>query len=845
MNIWTVGIEEILKQFETSTSGLSDNKYNELVAKNGKNEMEYTKKKSPYITFLSQFKNPLILILLLVVVISFFTKDNTDGFIILGLLLVNAVIGFVQELKAQKSLEKLKKLVKMKVKVIRDGKISIQEAEDIVLGDLVILNKGDYVPADIRLLEAHNLLVNEATLTGESLEVGKDIRERPTNLEPQDIKNGVFQGTFISEGNGRGIVVATGKDTFLGMSVEVGGKKEIQTNFAKKFNLFGKILFVFVLVIAGAAFGINVYLGRDLLTSFMLGITLALGLAPETMPVILSVSLANAAIKLSKKSLLIKRLNVFEDMGNIDVICSDKTGTITTGVLKPIHFLNTKFDEDEKVREIGILCNANNPAVNSRIMPNVIDDALWNASNTKERMMLRNIKEVWDFDFNTRVMGVEDEESIIYIKGAYENIIEMSNLSVETRKGILEKLKRYEEQGGRLIGIGKKKLHEKVYTISKVNNLEIVGFIVLVDPPREKMEKEFLSLERLNISLKIISGDSENVTRAICEKVGLDISQGKIWRGEELEKLNNNQLQEVVNKYNIFSRVSPSQKVRIVEGIKNSGHVVGYVGDGINDVGALTVADVGISVDSGVDVAKDCADIIVLKRDLSTIVSGIKEGRKVFNNTMKYIFSTISSSFGDVITITFASLFLPFLPLLPVQVILLGFLSDIQDLTLSTDNVDEELISKPKNWDMAVFVRYVVFWGLLSTIFDFALFFIIRRVTNSPEEFRTVWMIESVLTAVLAELIIRTPRPFFKSKPSVYFFISSIFSCLLAIIIPYIPLVSGALGFTKPLLYLLGMALILTIVYMGILELVKRGYFKRFLGVEYKYSFLRSLIEQH
>jgi len=845
MNFWNSKIQDVLDELKTSPSGLPEDRYNELLLHSNRNDSNNFKKKNPFVIFISQFKNPLILILLLVVLVSFFTKDNVDGFVILALLMVNAILGFWQEEKAQKSLEKLRKLIKMRSKVLRAGKIKIVEAEDIVLGDIIILNKGDYIPADIRLIESNNLIVNESSLTGESLEVEKDINSIPKDFEPQDIKNSVFQGTFVTEGNARGVVVAIGKETFLGRSVQIGDKKEEQTNFAKKFNQFAKLLFIFVLIITILAFAINVFLGRDVLASFILAVTLALGVTPETMPVILSVSLASAAMRLSGKNLLIKRLTVFEDLGNIDVICSDKTGTITTGVLQPSHFLDLNLKENEDVERFSLLCNANNPTVDSRIMPNSIDDALWNSVDNKLRKDLGTLKKVWDFDFDTRIMGVEDSNNVVYVKGAYESIIERSILGSEKKKSILEKLKSYEDQGGRLIGIGKKAVSKEPEKISEVKDLEIVGFVVLVDPPREKMLKEFHNLEKLNIVLKIISGDSENVTRSVCNKVGLEIVEDKIWEGEELEKLNDIQLEEVVNKYNVFTRVDPEEKLKIVEAIKIKGHVVGYVGDGVNDVGALKIADVGISVDSGVDVAKDCADVIILQRNLETIVLGVKEGRKLFNNTMKYIFGTISSSFGDVITITFASLFLPFLPLLPVQVILLGFLSDIQDLALSTDNVDEELISKPKNWDMSIFVRYVMFWGVISTLFDFAQFFVIRKITNSPEMFRTIWMIESILTALVARLAIRTPRVFFKSKPSTYLLVSSFISSALAIALTYLPIGAYAFGLVSPIPYLLVTAIGITIVYLIVLEVVKRGYFEKFLGVEYNTSILKSLLIQH
>lgn len=842
MSYWSVPFKDLFARFESSERGLSHAQVTQKLKKYGTNEIAIKGKKTWLKILIAQFANPLIVLLLSVVVFSLVTQDSLNAFVIFFMIGINTVLGFSQEYKAHKSIEKLQNLLVIKSKVLRDGKIIFLNSKQVVPGDIVTITKGDYVPADMRLIEVENLIMNEATLTGESRDIAKSLSVVDEKYdEPQLITNGAFQGTYVSEGVGIGIVVATARNTFLGQTIQLSKDESEKTNFMKKLEKFSNILFLFVICITVIVFIINISVGRDIISSLILGITLALGLAPETMPVVLSIALATAGYDLSKKNLLIKRLNVFEDLGNIDVICADKTGTITQGILTPEHFFDKNFLESHEVKYYGGLCNAYNPALNFRIAPNQIDEVLWSNLKEVEKQTLTEIHvdKVWNFSYETRLMGVVTKNTqgqLLVVKGAFEQILEMCDVSQKEKKDILDKLHSYEAVGYRITGIAKKIVSSIPHSLEDVTKLELVGFNLLSDNPRDNMKHVFSKLEQLSVHLKIITGDSPEVTKDICEKVGLEISKNTILSGEDLEQIKLKSYGEflrTVNEYNVFARVAPQQKLEIVKALKELGHVVGYVGDGINDVGALKIADVGITVQNAPDVTKDCSDIIILDRELTTIINGVVEGRKIFNNTMKFIFSTMSSSFGNVITITFASFYLKFIPLLPVQIIMLDSVTDFQHLAIAGDPVDPELLDKPRNWDMKIFTESTIFWGIISTVFDMILILVITSVTSSAILFRTTWLIESVLTELVATFSLRTPRLFFKSKQSPLMLLSSLVPFLFILIIPFTAIGEQFFGMTPPSINVLIIVFALVATYLGALELLKRRYFQRFWGIDY------------
>ena len=839
MNILSDKIEDIFSELNTSERGLASYKIPALLKKFGDNRYNNLHAETARSIYFAQLRNPLIIVLFIISIISIMVGEYSDGGIILVMLFINSFIGFRQEYKARKSLERLNKLITLKSTVIRDSKIIKINSNDIVPGDIVILNKGDVVPADVRLIECKNFIVNESSLTGESMDVQKSLTiPQVKNPEPYQILNCAFQGTSVTEGFARGVVVGTSTNTFFGKAVNLSATQIDKTNFQTHIERFTKVLFYFVIFIIIAAVFINIYLGRDIMTAFILGVALALGITPETMPIIISISLSNAAYNLSKHKVLVKRLSVFEDLGSINILCTDKTGTITTGVLTVHDFLNDEMSDNasdiEELKTLSTICNANNPSLSGRLMPNPIDDAITKDITVKklDKAKELNIAKVWDFEFDKRMMGVcinQGKDYKTVIKGAYESIIEMT--SPANKADTLKKLQQYESRGYRIIAIATAVLKEPPSSLDSIKNPKLNGFILFYDPPRKDMKEEFTQLEKHNISLKIISGDSAEVTREVCQKVGLNITDDKVISGQELDILYSKgeiEFDECVSKYNVYSRITPVQKLQIVSSLKKSGNVVGYVGDGINDVGSIKAADVGISVDTGVEVAKDCADIIILDKELSTILTGVIEGRKVFVNTMKFIFSAMSSSFGNVITLTFASAFLKFIPLLPAQVMLVDSVSDVHHLAIASDNVDPELLQLPQNWNMHAFVKYVIIWGVVSTISDIFHIIVILSLSANPEFFRAAFIIESNLTEALATMSLRTSHSIFHNKPSHKLLLFSVLAVGISVLIAVIPFTANWFGLVPPTLIMFGVIALISTIYFFTLEIIKRGFFAEF-----------------
>ncbi len=835
-NHWSSLLEVAFRDLGSTKYGLSSSEAKERLEKFGINEVKQFNTVSPVMIFLKQFNNPLIIILIFICIFSFFVSEFLDAAVILAMLLINASLGYLQEVKAEKSLEKLRSLVEIKAKVLRDGhglrpqdkKVEIIDSRNLVPGDIVILNMGDVVPADIRIIESKHLIVNESALTGESVPISK--KEDDSQLDsdlPQDIKNGLFLGTSITSGYARGIVVYTNNQTFLAKTISFRDSKNLETNFEKNLKDFSNLLLKFVVILVVCVFIVNAFLGRGVIQSFLLGVTLALGITPEVLPIIVTMAISSAAHKLAKKNVIVRRLSSLEDFGNVDILCSDKTGTITTGELNLID-----VEGDDKILEYALLCNAFNPQTEFKLFRNPLDEAIW--ENVKSKAMFKKIAsykliKAEDFNFETRVMSVSFEDlkgkKIHIIKGSFESVIEKDKeLSESTIKKVSEKIKTLESKGYRTISLGCKSENEK--------NTKYLGYLTFEDPPRPNMHRDFDMLNKLNIALKIITGDSPTVTKEVCKKVGFKIAEDKIVIGEEIAKMSEKELIESVKKYNVFARVSPEQKYKIIEAIKKNKHVVAYIGDGINDIGALNIADVGLSVNGATDVAKDSSDIILLDKSISSITTGVIEGRKAFANTIKFILNTMSSSFGNVITISIASAFLPFIPLLPVQILLLDSLSDLQHLAISTDNVDPEFLTRPRNWDLKVFIKFVIFWGLISTLFDFILIFILLAVHDSPESFRTLWFIESSISEILATFVIRTTRSIFKSVPSILLIVMSALTIFVSVLIPLTQLGRDLFSFAKINLGHFGIIIAVIVIYVIVLEIAKKFFFKYVAKIE-------------
>jgi len=837
--LWEKKLNEIYIDLKSSERGLTETIVNAHEIKYGLNLPPNLSSPSPIIVFLSQFKSPLIIILIIVSVFSFFISEVLNGSIILIMLLINAVIGFIQEFKAQKSLEKLRRLVSFRSRVIRDGKEIEIDSKQLVPGDIVLLNMGNLVPADIRLIKVNNLLINESTLTGESLPVEKNaLDEGVDSSVPQHIKNGLFMGTSVASGSAMGIVVATGVNTMLYKTVSLSAGTDESTNFEKVIKRFSNLLLVFVAVLTVFVFISNVLMQRDIVQSFMLGVTLALGITPEIMPIIISIAISSASIKLSKFGVLIRKLNALEDLGNVDIICTDKTGTVTRGILELTSFTDLEGKPSTDIIRGALLCNAYNPFAKDQLFPNPIDKEIWEHSIRKKFGKLIDGKRIIftkDFDFESRLMGVissdiDGNSTEAIIKGATENVASVCSMaSVDKKKEIVKMAYDFEAQGNRVISVAIKEMSEteNVKMLPK-DGYRFLGFILFRDNPKDSFDETIKSLAKLNVDLKIITGDSPIITREICREAGMIVEESEVITGFDIEKLSESELRSAVENYRIFARVSPEQKHLIIKSLKANGHVVGYLGDGINDISAIRTADVGVSVDSATDVTKDASDIVLLQKDLSVLAIGIVEGRKTFDNTIKFILNTMSSSFGNVLTIAVFSLFLKFMPFLPSQVLLIDMLSDIQHLTISTDNVDSRQLKKPRNFNMRFFVKFMLYFGVIGTLVDFLHVFIFQYLFANPELFRTIWFIESILTELLATLLIRTHFVFFKSAPSKPLLITTIVAIVLGIFITFTTLGHEVFGFVSIDANQFAIISLLVILYLFILEGAKLLFYKKF-----------------
>jgi len=845
-SMWSKKIKQILKELKSTNHGLSTEEAEIRLKKYGHNLQPNLKTTSVFTVLLSQFKSPLIIILIGISIFSLFLGEFLNASIILVMLLINSIIGFTQEYKAIKSLEKLKKYIIFRTKVLRDNQISKINSSKIVKGDIVILNNGDLVPADIRIIETKNLTVNESILTGESNLVQKSNEINTINSDlPQDIKNGLFMGTSITSGYVKGLVIAIGNETFFGKTVQKSEECIVPTNFEKNIKKFSNILLLAVTFITITIFITNALLHRGIVNSFLFGVTLALGITPEILPIIITIALSTSAFRLSKKSVVVKRLSSLEDLGNMTVLCTDKTGTITEGKLQLIDHINIDGIKDEKTLLFSLICNFKNPKTNNKILENPIDITIWDSDFSQkliEEVGSYEVIDLSDFDFEKQEMSILvknnnlSKSNIFIVKGSSESIIKFSNfiyrngheedITPQIRVKFKEIILNFENKGYRTIAVAYKYTDKQKLNDENLEKLTFLGFLHFIDPPKKSLKETFDLLEKLNIKLKIITGDSPIITKEICKEAGFEIIENKIITGKEIENLPNEAMKKTVNKYNTFARITPEQKLKIINSLKEIHHVVGYLGDGINDIGALKVSDVGISVDTGSDVAKDTSDIILLKKDLRILTDGVIEGRKTFNNTFKFIFNTMSSSFGNVFTIAISSMYLKFMPLLPSQVLFIDTLSDFQHLTISSDNVDEEFLARPSKWDNKFLLKFMMIFGPISAIYDFLLITIMTKLNYSPESFRTTWVVESILTELAATFSVRTMRTFYKSKPSKTILTFSFLILILTILSPFLYFTHDIFSFVNLDLKSIYLIFILILAYLITMEIVKKYFYK-------------------
>jgi len=829
---WSISTIEMLQQLHAAKEGLTADEAAERLRRYGSNLLKPSKRSDVFTLLLTQFKSPLILILFFATGLSFFLHETVDAFIILAIVLVSGLLGFWQERGASNAVEKLLSIVRLTAAVLRDGKVKEIPIEEIVPGDIVILDAGDIVPGDCLLQESNDLFVDEAMMTGETFPVEKAVAVLPVETPLGRRTNALWMGTHVVSGSGKALVVNTGTETECGKLSERLKLRPQETDFERGIRQFGYFLMEVTLVMVVAIFAINVYLARPVLDSFLFSLALAVGLTPQLLPAIISINLAHGAKRMAQEKVIVKRLASIENFGSMNVICSDKTGTLTEGI---VH-LQTALDAEGAPND-KVLLYAYLNAFYETGFKNPIDEAI--RSHRQFDLTGYEKADEIPYDFLRKRLSIlvsHADTHLMVTKGALRNVlgvcsgVETGNETVVDIAGmqdrIQEQFEKFSSQGCRTLGVAYKNVgSQSVIRKDDEMGMTFLGFLVLFDPPKINIIDTIVQLKGLGVSLKVITGDNRLVAAHVSQQMGL--SQTKLLTGPDLGLLSDNALLQRVLDVDVFAEIEPNQKERIILALRKAGNVVGYLGDGINDASALHAADVGISVDSAVDVAKEAADIVLLEKDLGVLVQGVKEGRTTFANTLKYVFMATSANFGNMFSMAGVSLLLPFLPLLPKQILLTNLLTDFPEMTIATDNVDNEMVDYPRRWDIQAIRKFMMTFGLVSSVFDYITFGLLLLVFHATQDqFRTGWFLESVCSASLIVLVIRSRKPFFRSRPSKYLFATTLLTVVMTLVLPFTPL-GLVFGFSSlPISFLLLIGIIVT-GYIVSAELAKTIFYKR------------------
>jgi Mg2+-importing ATPase len=829
---WSISVSGMLQNLESKKEGLTSDEAQKRLELYGSNLLKPKKHPDIFNLLISQFKSPIILILLLATVLSFFLKDRVDAFIILLIVIVSGLLGFWQEHSASNAVEKLLSIVRIKASVMRDGIAKEIPIEEIVPGDIVVLNAGDIIPGDGLIQESKDLFIDEAMLTGETFPVEKMATVLPAETLLSQRTNALWMGTHVVSGSATALIVHTGKETEFGKVSERLKLRPQETEFEHGIRRFGYFLMEVTLVLVVSIFAINVFLARPVLDSFLFSLALAVGLTPQLLPAIISINLSHGAKRMAQKKVIVKRLSSIENFGSMNVICSDKTGTLTEGIVQ----LQSALDVDGNANE-KVLFYAYINAFYETGFTNPIDEAIRNYKQFDLAGYQKQDEIPYDFiRKRLTILVSHDDVHLMVTKGALQNVLDICS-SVETKDGnVVDKVtaldrirKHFEEfssKGFRTLGIAYRNIgSESRISKDRESGMIFLGFLILFDPPKPNILETITRLKNLGVVLKIITGDNHLVAANISQQMGL--TNTKILTGPDLSHLSDSALLRKVGGVDVFAEIEPNQKERIILALKKAGNVVGYMGDGINDASALHAADVGISVESAVDVAKDAADIVLLEKGLDVLVQGVLEGRTTFANTLKYVFMATSANFGNMFSMAGVSLFLPFLPMLPKQILLTNLLTDFPEMTIATDNVDDEMINYPRRWDIKAIRKFMITFGIVSSVFDFLTFGLLLLVLHATQvQFRTGWFIESVISASIIVLVIRSRKPFFRSKPGKHLLIATLSIVVVTLILPFTPL-AGIFGFSPlplPFLMLIGLTVLF---YIFTTEIVKKVFYRR------------------
>ena len=831
-----VPLPALLQRLHSTETGLSAVAAAAILKTVGPNRIDTAKRKHLAVAFLERFGNPLVTILLFAAIISALTGDMPSFVVIAIIVLMSVILDVTQERQAQNAAERLRARVSLSVKTLRDGRPVDVPATEIVPGDIILLAAGDLLPADSRLIEARDLYVDEALLTGEAYPAEKGIAstEREGTRETTLPCNLVFMGSSVVSGTGKALVLATGRKAELGSIASALQKPPPPTAFALGIQKFGLMIVQATIFLVLFVLLVNLLFHRPLLESFLFAMALAVGLTPELLPMIVSVTLSHGALRMARKQVIVKRLSAIDDLGSMDVLCSDKTGTLTEAHIELIREVDLRGQDSTAVMQMAQInatfeTGLKSPLDEAILAAGKIDLAAW-----------RKIDEV-PFDFERRRVSVlveGDGRRLIVVKGAPEDVLSLAAryeqqgskplpLDAAAREAAEATFKALSAEGYRILGVAWRDVEPNRAHANVADETDLIfgGFLAFLDPPKAGAYDALMALARLGIAVKVVTGDNEHVTRHVCSELGVPVTG--VLTGTELAHLTDEALLAKLDDTSLFCRVTPPQKSRIIRALRRKGHVVGYLGDGINDAPSLHAADVGFSVDTAVDVAKEAAAMILLRKDLGVLADGVCEGRRTFANIFKYMMMGTSSNFGNMFSMAGGVLFLPFLPMLPIQILLNNLLYDLSETTIPLDRVSDAMVAQPRRWNLDIVRKFMLVFGPLSSIFDFMTFALLLWVFRTNETlFHTGWFVESLATQILVIFIIRTAHPL-RDLPHPALVASSLCAFALAVAFPYSPLAHW-IGFVPIPLHVLGALGLVTAAYLLAVHGLKRWFFKRY-----------------
>lgn len=859
--------QQLFDLFQTTQKGLSSEQVENLRETYGNNSISYGKKTPVIVEVIKAFITPFTLVLIALGIISFITeyllaapadKDLFGVIIIFAMVLVSGTMTLIQSVRSNQAAEKLKSLVKVTAAVKRDGEYKEIPMEEIVCGDQVRLSAGDMIPADMRLLSAKDLFISQAALTGESYPVEKHATVCSGRTQSEtSYENIAFMGSNVISGSAEGIIISVGNDTMFGHVAQNLSQKPIKTSFELGIQKTSMLLIKFMALMAPTVIVINGFTKGDWLEAFLFGLSVAVGLTPEMLPMIVTTNLVKGASAMAKKGTVIKNLNAIQNFGAIDVLCTDKTGTLTQDKIILEYHMDCEGNENDRVLRHAYLNSYYQTGLKNLLDVAIIDEAVETLDT--EKIRYQKVDEI-PFDFERRRMSVVVADPAgktqMITKGAIEEMLSISSyidlggevkpLTAEQRETVLAKVKDLNEDGLRVIGVAQKTNPSVVgeFSVKDESEMVLIGYLAFLDPPKETTKQALKALKDHGVAVKVLTGDNELVTRSVCRQVGLQINE--LITGEKIAEMSDKELGKVAEAHDVFVKLNPQQKARLTTALRNNGHTVGFLGDGINDAPAMKVADIGISVDTAVDIAKESADVILLEKDLMILEKGLLSGRETFGNIMKYIKATASSNFGNMFSVLVASTFLPFLPMLPLQILFLNLIYDVSCISLPWDRMDKEYLHEPKKWEASSIGKFMVYFGPTSSVFDITtyllMYFVIcpavvggsyHTLTGSQQVlfialFHAGWFVESLWTQTLVLHALRTPKvPFLQSNATFIMFSITTLGILVGSVLPFTNFGEGLGLLPLPANYWIWL-IVTVIAYLGLVTFMKKIYINKF-----------------